>query len=138
MAGTRLEIPALSKSRFIAGLQCLKRLYLECYARDLGGPPDEVTKAVFEAGSAVGALARVRYPGGRLIAEDHLRHREAEQATRTVIADESVPAVYEAAFTFDGVRIRADILPRTGTGVFDLVEVKSTARVKPAHPVAGV
>ncbi len=62
MAGTRLEIPALSKSRFIAGLQCLKRLYLECYARDLGGPPDEVTKAVFEAGSAIGALARFRYP----------------------------------------------------------------------------
>jgi hypothetical protein len=106
MGATRLEIPALSKSRFLAGLQCHKRLYLECYARDLGGPPDEVTKAVFEAGSAIGALARTRYPGGRLVVEDHLHHREAEQTTRSVIADESVPAVYEAAFTFDRVRIR--------------------------------
>jgi Domain of unknown function(DUF2779) len=130
--GVRLEIPALSKSRFLAGLQCHKRLYLECYARDLGGPPDDVTRAVFEAGRAIGALARTRYPGGRLVTEDHLHHQEAEQRTRTVLADESVLAVYEAAFTFDDVRIRADILARTGTGV-DLVEVKSTARVKPEH-----
>lgn len=34
------RIPLLSKTRYTAGLQCVKRLYLELYARELATPPD--------------------------------------------------------------------------------------------------
>lgn len=36
----RCSMPSLSKSRFQSGLQCLKRLYLECYKRELADPVD--------------------------------------------------------------------------------------------------
>ena len=49
--------PQLSKSRFIAGLQCLKRLYLECYQRELADPLDPGQQALFDTGIAVGELA---------------------------------------------------------------------------------
>ena len=42
-------------------------------------------------------------------------------------------AIYEAAFTHDDVRIRADVLARTDGGAFDLIEVKSTTQVKASH-----
>ena len=48
----------LSKSRFLAGLQCLKRLYLDCHHRELADPVDATHQAVFDSGHAVGALAR--------------------------------------------------------------------------------
>ena len=44
-----------------------------------------------------------------------------------------IPAIYEAGFTFQGIRTRVDILKRSGHDAFDLVEVKSTTKVKPEH-----
>ena len=41
--------------------------------------------------------------------------------------------MYEAACTFEGIRIRADILVQGNDGGFDLVEVKSSTSVKPEH-----
>ena len=44
-----------------------------------------------------------------------------------------IPALYEAGFSFQGIRTRVDVLRRAGPDAFDLVEVKSTARVKAEH-----
>ena len=130
---TRDRIPLLSKSRFGAGLQCHKRLFLECYSPKLADPIDPGQQAIFESGTAVGELARERFPGGRLIEEEYFRHEDAVATTREVIADRSVPAIYEAAFTFDGIRVRVDILVRRRGGAFDLVEVKSSTGVHEQH-----
>ena len=129
----RGTIPLLSKSRFGAGLQCPKRLFLECYSRELGEPPDVSQRAVMDAGIAVGRLARQRFPAGRLIKEDYYQHAAAMTATREAIADGSAAAIYEAAFTFDDVRIRADVLSRNADSTFDLIEVKSSVGVKEEH-----
>ena len=48
-------------------------------------------------------------------------------------AAQLVPAIYEAAFTFDGARIRVDVLSRNSGDTFDLVEVKSSTSVKSEH-----
>ena len=125
--------PPLSKTRFGAGLQCLKRLYLDCYARDLRDPISASQQARFDAGTAVGELARSRFPGGRLIAERYDEHPQALVSTSEALADQLVPAIYEAAFVFDGIRIRADILVRNSESSFDLVEVKSGTGVKKEH-----
>src|SRR5262245_3777826 len=126
----RASIPLLSKSRYAAGLQCHKRLYLECYARDRMDPLDAVRTVVLVAGQRVGRVARGRFPGGTLIEEDHLHHGEAVQSTAAAMATPGVQAVYEAAFVFDGVRVRVDVLRRSGRGAWDLIEVKSSAGVK--------
>ena len=47
--------------------------------------------------------------------------------------DATIPALYEAAFTFQRIRTRADILKRNGQHEFDLVEVKSTTGTKDEH-----
>ena len=106
--------PQLSKSRFTAGLQCLKRLYLECYHRELADPPEEVRQAIFDTGNAVGELARQRFPNGRLIAEQYYEHSQAVETTKALLADNAVPPLYEAAFTFQGIRTRVDILRQSG------------------------
>ena len=125
--------PQLSKSRFLGGLQCLKRLFLECYHRDLADVVGSGQQGFFDSGTAVGELARQRFPNGLLILEDHLNHSDAVQSTARAIADNTVPAIFEAAFTLEGIRIRVDVLKRTGADAFDLIEVKSSTKVKPEH-----
>ena len=125
--------PQLSKSGFLAGLQCLKRLYLECHHRELADPVEAGQQAIFDTGTAVGELARQRFPGGVLIEEQYFEHSQAVRSTQTLLSDDSVPALYEPAFTFRGVRTRVDVLIRSDGQGFDLVEVKSTTRAKDEH-----
>ena len=125
--------PTLSKARFAAGRQCLKRLYLESYHRELADPVSEAAQARFDVGNAVGELARWRFPGGRLIEETYLQHDRAVAATQRLLAGSPVPPLYESAFTFEGIRIRADIIPENVSGAFQLVEVKSTTGVRETH-----
>src|SRR3990170_6555867 len=129
----RQEIPLLSKSRFGAGLQCHKRLFLEYYSRELADPIDPSQQALFDVGAAVGELARQRYPGGRLVDEPYYEHDRGVAVTREALADRSVPAIFEAAFTHDDVRVRTDVLTRNSANEFDLVEVKSSTSVKEGH-----
>ncbi len=126
----RSRLPKLSKSRFIAGYQCHKRLYLECYSRDLADPVTPALQASFDVGTRVGEIARNSYPGGRLIDLDHIHHQKAEELTMQALKDPSVPSVYEAAFTYNDIRIRADIMARVGDDLFDLIDVKSTGSFK--------
>lgn len=123
----------LSKSRFQAGLQCMKRLYLETYSHDLADAIDPATQAVFDTGNAVGEKARLRFPGGTLVDESYLEHARAVITTQALLNDPSVPALYEAAVNFESIRARFDILVRKDGQVFDLVEVKSTTKVKEEH-----
>ena len=74
--------PPLSKSRFLAGLQCPLRLWHRCYNRDLAAPVSPARQAIFDMGRRVGRLATRRFPGGALIAEDHLHHDRAVQSSR--------------------------------------------------------
>jgi len=127
------HIPSLSKSRFMAGLQCHKRLYLECFSRDLADPVGEGQQAIFDAGTEVGQLARGLYPGGALVTEDHLHHDDAVESTNSLLADPGLPAIFEAAFRHDDIKIRADVLARADDDSFDLIEFKSSTQVKEEH-----
>jgi hypothetical protein len=54
----------ISKSKFIAGRQCLKRLYFQVHQPELAAEPDAASEAVIEQGREVGLLARQMFPGG--------------------------------------------------------------------------
>ncbi len=125
--------PMLSKSRFVAGLQCPLRLWYVCYNPELAAEVSPVQQAIFDTGHEVGRLATKLYPGGVLIEEDHLHHEEAMASTLAALEDPSVPAIFEGAFLYDGVRIRVDILERLNGGRWKLVEVKSSTSVKGYH-----
>ncbi len=125
--------PGLSKSRFQYGLQCLKRLYMETNHRELADPVDAALQARFDTGTAVGELAQQRFQGGTLITESYRAHESAVTRTQTLLSDFLIPALYEAAFTYQGIRTRVDVLARDPAGGFDLVEVKSTTSLKREH-----
>ena len=126
-------LPSLSKSKFQNGLQCLKRLYLQCYQPELADPVDQAQQAIFDTGHAVGELARQRFPNGRLVEETYAEHAQAVRTTEALLAAAEVPPLYEAAFTFEGVNTRVDVLKRGEGQAFDLVEVKSSTQVKPEY-----
>jgi predicted RecB family nuclease len=126
-------VPRLSKSRYVAGLQCLKRLYWMVHEPNLAGPTDASTQALFDRGNEVGTLARTAFAGGVLVDHDHLHHTEAMRTTASLIDDRDIPALYEAAFRHQDVNVRVDILERKPRNRWGLVEVKSTSGVKDPH-----
>ncbi len=73
------KAPRLSKSKFLSGLQCHKRLYLEVHHPSLATKPDAATQAMFDMGTEVGELARSRFPGGVLVTAGY-RQTEAALA----------------------------------------------------------
>lgn len=127
------KIPTLSKSRYLAGLQCPLRLWHQCYNRELASESSPAQQAIFETGQEVGRFATRLYPGGFLVEEDHFHHTEAVQSTLTAMDDPRIPAIFEAAFFHDDVRIRVDILERLGNGEWNLIEVKSATSVKDVY-----
>lgn len=132
------KAPRLSKSKFLSGLQCHKRLYLEIHQPFLATKPDAATQAMFEMGTEVGELARSRFPGGVLVSAGYRQSEAALAQTAALIGDPAVPAIFEAAFLHSGVLIRADVLERVPGAAGEasgwrLIEVKSSTRVKDIH-----
>jgi len=118
----------LSKSRFVKGRQCPKRLWLETYEPD--APElvvDDALQDIFDQGTEVGRLARERFPGGVLVEEQHDDPRRLPR-TRELLAA-AVPAIFEATFVEDDTYAAIDVLLRENGG-FALIEVKSGTSVK--------
>lgn len=122
----------LSKSRFVIGRHCHKRLWWQTYEPDAPElAVDASTQFVFDQGNEVGELARTWFPGGRLIDFPHHEIEEKVAATSDALR-RGVPAIYEASFIADDVFVAVDVLERTDAG-FTLVEVKSSSNKKPEH-----
>ncbi|QIT54996.1 DUF2779 domain-containing protein [Aquisalimonas sp. 2447] len=119
----------LSKSRFIAGLQCTLRLWNSIHRPKLASKPDERQQAIFDTGHAIGELARERYPGGALIEADHRQTDTALVQTDSLMRKHELPALFEPAIQHNNVLTRVDVLARAGEQ-WDLVEVKASTRAK--------
>jgi predicted RecB family nuclease len=130
--------PRLSKSKYLSGLQCLKRVYLEIHHPQLATVPDVSTQAILDMGTAIGELARRRFPGGALVTAGYRQREAALAQTTELVQGSTVPAIFEGAFLHDGVLVRVDILERVRSqgGIspsWRLIEVKSSTRVKDVH-----
>lgn len=130
-----MTIPYLTKSRYTAGLQCPRRVWL--LVND--PPPYEtpVPGSILDMGNEIGLRARLLFPGGVLVAAEPWQHCEAVAETRTLMADTSIRAIFEAAFEYDDIRVRVDILKRHTGGTWGLVEVKSSTSLR-AHYIDDV
>jgi hypothetical protein len=125
--------PRLSKSKFLSGLQCHKRLYLEIHAPELATEPDEQTQAILDNGTELGELARRLFPNGVLVDFGRSGLEDALALTRRLVADPTVPAIFEATFKFDNVLVRVDVLERLSPHEWRLIEVKASTKVKAVH-----
>jgi predicted RecB family nuclease len=121
----------LTKTRFVAGAQCLKRLYLSVYEPALAAQPDESDESIIEQGRQVGLLSRQMFPGG--VTVESKDREQAIRETQELIANPEVPAIFEAAFEHQSVFVRVDMLHRRRGKRWRLIEVKSTTDVKDHH-----
>ena len=122
----------LSKSRFLSGLQCHKRLYLEIHAPQLAADVDDRRQIMLDMGKEMNEIAHRYFPGGVLVAENHRHSAAALERTAALMADPNVTTIFEGAFQFEGTLIRADVLERID-GSWRLIEVKAASRVKSVH-----
>jgi predicted RecB family nuclease len=122
--------PFLTKSKFVAGVQCLKRLYWQVHQPELAAEIDDQVQSIMDQGTAVGIEAQKAFPGGVLAEADYQHTGVALEETARFIADLRVPAVYEATLEHDGVLVRVDILERQPRNRWRLVEVKSSTKLK--------
>lgn len=123
--------PYLSKSLFVRGLQCHKSLYLHKCQPGLKGEITDAQQAAFAAGYEVGEFAQGLFPNGVNIPYDGNTHDEQVSLTKAAMND-GAKVIYEAAFTYDNIFVKVDILRRTARG-WELYEVKSSASVKDVH-----
>lgn len=112
----------LSKSTFLLGLTCPRKVAyaLSGYPTSIGG---DFAELLAEGGERIGEVARMRYPGGRLIAER--RNLEAERVTAELLGADSV-TLFEPAVRSGVLFARHDILVKDGNRL-DLIEVKSVS-----------
>ena len=122
----------MSKSQYVTGLQCPKALWLYRYRKDLMPPTPPGLQQIFDQGHVVGELAWKRFPGGTLIAEDHLQTEQAIKSTTKAVAA-GANVLYEAGAISDGVLVRSDIIQKNKDGSWDLIEVKSSSGVKDVY-----
>src|SRR6202167_3648699 len=122
----------ISKTKFVAGVQCLKRLYWQVHPPELAAPPAGANQAIMEQGREVGLLARQLFPGGVVVGNEGGLD-QAIRATRELVANGEVPAIFEGVFEHEGVLVRVDVLHRRRDGRWRLIEVKSSTSVKEEH-----
>lgn len=123
----------LSKSRYVSGLQCKKRLYLDVHLKKLASKVSASQQLRFDEGSEVGAFARTFYKDGVLVGADHTQGELALIKTKELI-ESGVNTLFEAAFAHEGVLVRVDILTRNSkSDSWHIIEVKSSTAVKAEH-----
>jgi hypothetical protein len=120
----------LSKSQILSARQCPRRLWLEHNRHELEHY-DAIRAWRLQQGRRLHRLMRDMHPEGRQIAEGTPRD-EAVRLTRQHIAESPDIPLFEGTFEYAGVVLRVDILRRR-EGVAELVELKSSTRVKAQH-----
>ena len=115
----------LTKSKFKLGLECPTKLYYaskpEQYENTRSDDP--FLLALADGGFQVEELARMEFPEGVLIKAEHWQYDEAVEQTLELLKRENV-VLFEAAFRFEHLFIRADVVVKTGNNI-QLIEVKA-------------
>jgi len=113
----------LTKSRFKLAVDCPTKLFYSGKGKEYRDTMAEnnFLAMLAEGGHQVGALAKLRYPGG--IEIEGLNHAEAEAQTHEYLKREHV-VLFEPAIRVGEFFIRIDVLVKSGNQ-FDLIEVKA-------------
>lgn len=114
----------LTKSRFKQAMECPNKLFYtkkkEYANRKL---EDSFLEALAQGGFQVEELARMEYPDGILIEGNDWKYDLLAEQTAELLQRENV-VIFEAAFKYENLFIRTDILVKRGDQV-ELIEVKA-------------
>ena len=121
----------LTKSRYMSGLQCLKKLWIEVHNPELIPEPDAEAQHRFDEGHQVGELAKKLFYRGIDVPFDREHFQENLDKTKELLKKRRT--LFEAGLRVGQISARADVLRPANKGEWDLIEVKSTTEVKPEH-----
>ncbi len=121
----------LTKSRYKLGLECPNKLYFTKKENEFLNlkSEDSFLMALASGGFQVEELARMHYPEGILVEELDAYDYEVLAANTTGLLKRDNVVIFEAAFIYEGLFIRTDILVKKGNQI-ELIEVKA----KSYHP----
>jgi hypothetical protein len=116
----------LSKSKYLAGLQCSKLLWFYYNSKESIPEIDESQQAIFDQGQEVGNWAQKKYPEGVEITMGS--YDETSYKTKEFLKKKQ--PLFEASFIHGQAYSRTDILVPVGKDKWDIIEVKSSTEVK--------
>jgi hypothetical protein len=126
-------MPTLSKSRFVSGVQCEKKLYFDLFRKDLKPPLSAAQERLFSSGNTVGELAQKAFPNGKDATYEMNGDWSLGIKRTTNWINEGVQTIYEAAFSHSKLFAALDILHHTSNNERWAIEVKSSTEVKEYH-----
>lgn len=116
----------LTKSRYLNGLQCQKRLWYEKNHPERTTAASRSQQRIFNQGKEVGRRAQELFPGGHLIdARDSVGSIEQTQSA----ISSGIPYIFEASFISNGIWVRYDILEKDSDS-WKIIEVKASNNIK--------
>jgi hypothetical protein len=119
----------LTKSRFLSGLQCHKRLWFEVHQPLEGSVKPDA--AILQGRSFDEAVQRLR--PGEVISRDGGMPAAIAETRRVFAKGKQAPStIYQPAFRVGDLAVIVDVLRRCGAH-FELVEVKGSTQVKETH-----
>lgn len=122
----------ISKSKFVSGVQCTKKLFFDYYRKDLKQPVSDAQQAIFDIGHEVGFLAQSVFPGGKDATPDSYSNlSQSIKSTADWIAV-GVKTIYEATFSASNAFCMLDILHHQNDECW-AIEVKNSTCVKDYH-----
>ena len=119
-------MPLLSKSKYLVGLQCPKYLWIMFHEPDKIPEVDQATQHRFDQGHLVGELAKKLFPEGIDIDEEDFT--ENIKKTKELLKKRKI--LFEAGILSENIYSRADVLKPAGKEEWDIIEVKSSTKVK--------
>jgi hypothetical protein len=118
----------LSKSRVLSHQQCPRRLWLQVNKPE-DAEENSGTTSRLNIGTQVGELTQSLFANGQLVTTGDLSKGLSDTAS---LLTQAPRPLFEAAFKARGILVLADLLIPEEDG-WRMVEVKSTASVKPYH-----
>ncbi len=122
----------LSKTSFLYGCQCPKRLWLHKKKPSLRDELSVQQQHIFQQGTDVGKLAQSLFPGGVDASPPNAWSYAISVADTAKYIRNGHQIIYEAAFQYNGILCAVDILIKTAQG-WVAYEVKGSLSLKPTH-----
>jgi len=123
----------LSKSDYILFLKHPAWLWLKKFEKYRLPEIDENTQGIFNTGHEFEKYAELLFPEGvRLGFGNYDEYKALTGATKEAL-DGGASTIFQGRFQADGLTCIVDVLDRVGDDVFDLIEIKSSTKVKPEH-----
>ena len=122
----------ISKSRFISGVQCHKKIWFDYYRKDLRLPIDSAQQRVFDLGHEISKMAQKVFPGGKDATPENFYNLNPAAIQTRIWLEEGIEIIYEATFIAGNATAILDILHRKGNKLH-AIEVKNSTEVKDYH-----